>query len=43
MNIILFKNSLCRNTNTVRNGIGDKGGVALGKALKVSETLQTLR
>ena len=26
-----------------RNVIGDEGGVALGKALKVNKTLQTLR
>ena len=26
-----------------RNGIGNKGGVALGEALKVNMTLQTLR
>ena len=38
MNIfILFKHSLDGNV------IGDKGGVALGEALKVNKTLQTLR
>ena len=26
-----------------RNGIGDKGGVVLGEALKVHKTLQTLK
>ena len=34
---MLFKHSLDRNK------IGYKGGVALGKALKVNMTLQTLR
>ena len=33
----LFKHSLDR------NGIRDKGSVALGEALKVNKTLQTLR
>ena len=34
---MLFKHSLDGNV------IGDKGGVALGEALKVNKTLQTLR
>ena len=34
---MLFKHSL------VKNGIRDKGGVALGEALKVNMTLQILK
>ena len=40
---IKFHTFILSKCNLDRNKIGDKGGVALGEAVKVNMTLQTLR